>query len=164
MPTHRKPKGIYTRSTPDWFVAQLAICGGFFDSPATFGDSAVWAIFNNDTAGRSLLINRLYISQTGASRQLFIGVRQRQLAPVISYAMSIDPSLATPPGIFCAGNIPQNYDQLLDPISYLGYGNQYILFESDSPIYILPPGYELEVIDNSGNVVILSAWYIAVAR
>jgi hypothetical protein len=57
--TTRKPKGSYSRNTPDWFVDNACVVAGAFSNVGT-GDVA-FDLFNNSNVGEYLHVYRLYV-------------------------------------------------------------------------------------------------------
>ena len=57
MPSSRTPKGVYVRSTPDWFSQNLCIIGNFDGVAVGTNTCTTWSFLNNDQQGRYAYIH-----------------------------------------------------------------------------------------------------------
>jgi hypothetical protein len=169
--SHRKPKGIYTRNTPEWFIDKLAWAYGVADS--NFATTTIFGLFNNDTSGRTLYVYRMRLVLIGGGH-LFLRVFQEDLAtnfdlsvtPDVQPGRAVNPQLAMPPGQWKGGgtSTPPPLDATLYRIYITESPSGPILGEyleqAQFPLWILPTGYSLELFgDQTTQFVSGAFWY-----
>ena len=100
MATHRKPKGVYTRSTPDWYYDQLAVVST--DAATGGGLDAIRALYNNDTAGRYIHVVGLILTANTADIAIRTGAMQGQFGNPFLSAVPVKTAQPGGPGVITA--------------------------------------------------------------
>jgi hypothetical protein len=147
--TFRRPKGTYTRPTPDFFVNTLSFAGAY--QPITGAGFQVFttiSLFNNDNTGRSLLVYFISAFWDGAA-VIFSDLFQGTFGSLAATATPVNPLSPTPIGqVFIkattvAGS-PPNPD-ITAPTGFLGLGFASAGIGFGAPLYIVRPGQSLRL-------------------
>jgi hypothetical protein len=155
MPSFRKPKGSYFRSTPDWFEGNAAWCGG--PAVGSGGNPPLCALFNNDTGG-SIFRVYSYVCDHSPTTAVYVELRQGKRAGVFSTAQAIRPDQAAPPGQFLAGAVAA-------PISFItalyqhNIGSPFSWQSYHGPLWEIPSGWSLEFYTLGANDVLSVTWW-----
>lgn len=166
MPSYRRPKGVYSRPTLDWFSDQVCTGAGAFQTfplSGTGNDIHV-SLFNNDTLGRLLYVYAISCGNDSAEN-LYCAFHAGTVGNFFAAGMSVNPSLGTPPGqIFLdvrtgTGSTPLAPPS--DPYTQIPSGFNSSTIVAPFPLFILPKGYSIVVSpDFSGQSLGASFWYI----
>ena len=156
MPTYRRPKGSYTRPTPDFFSDRAATVGGVYVAAAPNG--VVFDLYNNATDGSALHVWKFWVGNEageayGVTRIHGHGANFLQNSvPVFTdgpqlpgqlYQDTIAPlftGIPAPPGFvqsdaFIGDNVAGTVD----------------IYGSPGPLCVLAPGYSLRVYGITGT-------------
>jgi hypothetical protein len=138
MPTHRKPKGAYSRNTPDFFSDQLYSVGIYL--PLTAGANLMApSLFNNDNQGRLLYVFgvSMFNSDNGA-----YGVYQYKgsFGTFQTQGYSVNANVGAGPG---QGFIATNGPIVGTRVAVLCHGDGGGSWFSTFPIQIVAPGYSM---------------------
>ncbi len=152
MASHRRPKGVYIRNTPDWRTDALAYGGTQYPDPGgAFQTFSTISLYNNDQTGRAFQVYFISAFWDGASiilADLFYGT----FGSFAASCSPISPSMANPPGqIFLrtdvvVGNAPN--PNPITPTLYLGLGFASAGIGFSAPLVIVPQGYSLRLVNN----------------
>jgi hypothetical protein len=85
VPSHRSPKGVYSRSSPDWFGDRTCFVGDFTDIGSTGYYTSTWFLTNNDAQGRYFALFALSLYTDGSD------------ATLVGYPETPAGTLVTPP-------------------------------------------------------------------
>lgn len=146
MPTYRRPKGVYTRPGPDFFIGYTAVVGGAYTS--SMGVNAAVALYNNDQASRYYHVYGVMVGNDAESFYTIKPVKGNS-GSVLDTAHSVVVN-GLPPSGQCYGYDVPNQSHNNDPVAgaYL-FGNNVTgsmdFWQMPGPICVLPPGYSLEV-------------------
>ena len=158
----RKPKGTYVRSTPDWFVGSLAIAG--INTGTLLTNYSAAALYNNDSLSRYFYVYRMLVTAF-TSGYLYAQVFNRNIGVNPIPAQPLDPTKANPPGVATA------IFAALDPalttapfqIEFDGVLNtmaaSVLQIADNFPIFIVPPGWELEVWAGAAQITMNAVWW-----
>lgn len=155
----RKPKGVYARNTPDWFVEAGA--GGCALAPAVAAQFGHASLFNDDNAGRSLYVYGLYVINFGATQQ-DLQLVQGSVGTQVNMGGPIDGSLArgSIPGKIFRGS--SAVLQIGGDMGHIGIRSGSMMWPYEWPVAIVPPNSSLVVIADDVNLAFLvSFWWFA---
>lgn len=139
----RRPKGVYARSTPDWFTSKMV--GGYVLSPAVAGQVSYCRLFNNCIDGTDLIVYGLnYFPLTNTGLYLEWG-RGNEGTLFTDGAFggwhSIDPRNQGLPGQFYTFSAAAciTYTTGFIAAGTLSGGPNY--WQHEWPVAVIPPGY-----------------------
>lgn len=145
MSIFRTPKGVYVRQTPDWFLDSSAVACGYIEHGG--GGIRGFALYNNDTRGRSFYIYVAYWS-TDIQDALVMGYGYGPGASPLASPYGcwpLNPLNTAVPGIVYSDVTPVQNGPILYQSSQAANAWQ-VGSESGAPIAIIPPGWSLVVI------------------
>lgn len=160
-------RAVRISSFPDWYFDRLATGGTYVNqfpipSPVQF---PTIALFNDTGDGSSLHVFRISASFDG-SNAMFLQLVQGAVGSFHNKCMPINPNSGSLPGSIytqltagVAGNPPQTPPS--GPHTIMGNGFVVSNLATESPLFILPPGYSLRM---DGDVASPDAgagfWYV----
>ncbi len=166
-PSGRYPIGVLTRPAPDWFDDKLG-CGGYTMQNS---NSSGWvnyvavSLYNNANDGSMLKVYGIAAGTSIGTTSSVFSI-YGTLGTFVENCSSIRPDVAPPFGqIYQATTVeltvgdpnPYIYPPLLGLIG-LGFGGSNLL--SPFPLFIVPVGYSLIVVNNfSADQIGASFWY-----
>jgi len=164
--SHRRPKGTYTRNTPDWFGDDWCSIGfaiGFLNNDF---NTQTWTVYNNDLLGRSIYIYgvSLVVEQGGG---LWV-VSQPGVVngDEVASGVYLNTSRATAPGLLYFHNFPFNLtnpllnDDIVNPSGCVGF---YTPSNNLSPNvqYVVPANNAISFCSVGGSTQLaMQAWYV----
>lgn len=165
MPSYRKPRGTYTRTTGDWFSADLC-SGAWYDdinTPATY----LWiGLYNDDPQGRLLYVLSISASMDGANVQAGV-VMKGTVGSQVAACVNINPSRGAPPGkiysLRTGPTAPPSVGQAVPAGTAFLIGTSFGAgqFFPNHPLCILPVGYSCFIVSDfqtiDGGA---SFWYV----
>jgi len=164
MASFRKPRGAYTRTTPDWF-SDVTCSGGWFDSDSSGIGHYKWiGLYNDDNAGRILYVYAISASWDGANSIAMVSIAGASGSEV-NHGVNIQPAVGFMPGSvrFFQTGPPAMTTPIAPPAGTVGViGNGFVVsnIQPGFPIAKIPTGYSLML---TGDFNTLSAgagfWY-----
>lgn len=155
MTTHRTPKGVYSRNTPDFFDYHGAFAGvSQLGSAANFTSVG---LYNNATDGSYLHVYRVIIS-TVAGSNVIAQVKPGTFGTIAFAGVPLRADQHTPPGMGYFNNgtaLSSNSGfpwQIVMPSSCLP------LFDA-APLFVIPPTYQLTMQNSPVNTFLFVTWY-----
>jgi hypothetical protein len=159
----RNPLGLYTRSTPDWFAADLAIC---HVSQAVFSGALACGLVNDTVDGTMIYVFRLEVQ---FNRDAAFSVQVQKLstytpgATNISGAHYLDPRRGFAPG-HAATNITAA-NPAFQLFSFTGMLSYYEIGDiAGGPCFILPSTFALTAngLLPGPTGMSFAAWYVPI--
>lgn len=156
MGTHRRPKGSYTRPTPDYFTDRAATVGGVFSSTA--GHGAVLDLFNNATEGSNLHVYNVWVGNDAGQLYGMTTINGHG-ANFLSNGVTVIVPGPTPWGQLYYDTIGPIWSGTFFPVggnfSDRLYGNDVAgvvdQWNVPGPLCVLYPGYSLRVYEVAGS-------------
>lgn len=152
MPTFRRPKGTYVRTTRDWFYRDMAIgTADHFHAPPFAYDFV--SLFNNDKPGRSYFIEQLSVFTDASFYGFAISVKG-PFGTLVGPCTPLSPDFPAPSGEMYSG---QQATQVTgDVVGGYNIGQLGEAYQPTQPL-IVPPGYSLIFAGNNNNGLALFA-------
>lgn len=169
MATGRRPKGVYSRSTPDWFAEDLCVGLGFAWNG---GGGNAWdeyiSLYNDDQQGNNL---HVYSIMGGAEDavDIMLSTQQGTLGSFFQQGRALKFGGGAPSGavyISATQSLNPLYHQtpvVGDLFGAIGqqFGSGANVFPSH-PLAIIPPGWSLIGFPDAGDQVYALAFYYVV--
>lgn len=149
MPSTRRPKGTYTRPTPDWFTDALAYGGAFYPDPGgAFQSFSTFSLFNNDNQGRFYQVYFFSAFWNGAS--IILGdIFPGTFGTLAANCQPVNPQVGDFSGQIylkstVVGGSPANPD-ITKPSFFFGLGFASAGIGYGAPLAIVPVGSSLRL-------------------
>jgi hypothetical protein len=165
-PSGRYPIGVLARPAPDWFDDKLG-CGGYTmqNGNTGFVNYVAVSLFNNSSDGSIFKVYGIAAGTSiGTSSSVFS--IYGTLGTFVENCSSIRPDVAPPYGQIYQATTTESTTIVVNPYIYppllgligLGFGGTTVL--SPYPLFIVPVGYSLIVVNNfSADQIGASFWY-----
>lgn len=158
MATYRRPKGSYTRPTPDFFVDQLAYSSGQVNGGGGGAGVSV-SLFNNDPQSRHFHLYGLWPNDSNF-QQLYAAVYAGPFGTEYDHAYPVITDNPQPPGLIYTGGTPAGLNLVNQPLTWQGDQPTAPIL-SQWPISVIPPGYSFIVYNGFASAaLIVSFWWI----
>ena len=156
MASYRRPKGVYTRGTPDWNYSRVATAGVYIDNGITQKFDEV-GLYNNATDGSALFVHNIIYS-TDFNNAVAVAMPISAQGTVIQNGFSIDTNIGQLPG-----QLRHNVALAArsDNFSFLPDTAAPGFLTGEFPHFIVRPGYQL-IISNANvgsQVFTLCMWW-----
>lgn len=151
MPTYRRPKGVYSRNYLDWRFANSAYASAIDTTAVVPGSycNSTFALYNNDSLGRSLVIYSMSAAFQNAATMQFDFV-QGTFGTFRLNGMPNNPMWGGPPGqLYLQSTITTSYGPYNPDFSHdsgiinLGYYSS--LTYIDGPIFEIPATWSFRI-------------------
>lgn len=115
MATHRRPKGVYSRNTIDFYSDRLASVACCYDNSTTFKYSYFhWWFVNNSNAGEAIFVWFLHFIASAAVNQIVV-FDGSPGGSLVATGHSVYSNGRTPPGALYLDNGPEGNSAAVDP-------------------------------------------------
>jgi len=162
----RKPKGSYTRSTPDWFLYDLCM-GGWYDNVPANPTYAGISLFNEGQTSDLHVYSLNYMNS--GSDVMAVTVQKSVLGSRVNGCFPVNPNGRTPAaGIyldhygaaappFVTQNVPANTQVVLGTAGLPAWGTP------NHPLFIIPPGWSVRLTaDAQANIWGVGFWFVVI--
>jgi hypothetical protein len=170
MATYRRPKGSYTRPTPDFFTRQMAIVGGGFTLSSA--NDVVFTLFNNATTGEYFHVFKIWVFNDGEGSNA-MSTQSGHGATFVSNAFPVVFDSPAPFGQLYQDQAAQVVPALTIYPTAVPYGSYFVGGDeaaaqhplgAQGPIAVIPPGYSLSIrslnsIGNTNNSLGVTFYY-----
>jgi hypothetical protein len=166
-PSGRFPLGVLTRHPADWFDEECATGGYSIEFGPPAGNNYVLvSLFNNSTGGQVLKIYGMTAISDGGAGCVAWADAGSPSGLFVGACTNIRPDYAAPAGLIYQNTITQ-HDPLPNPFTYPasapvlgGSGFDSFTYLSPFPLFIIPAGYSLHVLNvYAAGIVGGSFWY-----
>lgn len=155
----RRPKGSYSRSTPDWFSGSMAWIG--MASGSTGGTYPGAGLYNDSTLGLNLHVVGLEVGAGAGTTS--INVVFTQGPPGYNVGTPGQPVLLNKPAPPGAAIYTNGSALFAGPHAVFWYGADPVVLMPGWPLWIVPPGYTMWLQSNAQNVYLgATAWYLPI--
>ena len=147
MPSFRKPKGVRSISTTDWFYANGGAGSGAVANVA--GKDSQVSLYNNDQA-RWLFVYNIVTGSAFANIALYWATQGQPTTALLGTCFPVVCDGGLPPGQIFGGNVPQiTLGTVTFPLVQLfaNNGGQ----NGGGPLAVIKPGYALNV-QSAGDI------------
>ena len=146
MSAFRQPKGSYVRTTGDWFYQNTAIFHASVVRPSG-SDPLYFALYNNDTIGRSLFVKDFFLDTTSGGTSWYYAQGLTAVGALVTGirgCFPLNPLWPAPVGQMYTGA-----NDLPPTFIIFATDNEYLNFPEtsgpDVPLYVIPQGWSLVV-------------------
>ena len=170
MSSFRRPKGVYSRSTPDWFSDQMCFGAGDKQNDPLVANGVFYrvSLFNNDPLGKRFYVYQLNLASDDATFY-FASLHSGTLGSFFASCSNIDPSRAAPSGQIFIASGPSYADppwppDPTDSFTTFPASGASAQATASGPLFIVPNGYSLVVSSNTSvNQIAIGFYFIALA-
>jgi hypothetical protein len=156
MATYRRPKGSYTRPTPDFFINSACTVGGVTSAAA--GTGAALDLYNNALDGSSLHVYTVWVGND-ASELYGITALHGHGGTFLANGVSVIVPGPTPWGQLYVDTVPAQWSgtfypagtSLSDRLYMNDVAGSQDRWHTGGPICVLSPGYALRVYGATGS-------------